>query len=236
LQDSFFYWILLNNKRVAAIKNAKYGKEKIMQKLLTKKNEKGFTLVELAIVLVIIGIILAGVIKGQEMINNAKLKRAFNSQKEIAAAVYTYMDRFGKFPGDDNSTTLPTRWSPVTYYTAGNGNGLVDGGTTANMFTCAVATASETCGLWDHLRRSNILSGPLNGTNPVNAYGGTIGVANVAVSGLTTNWIGLSQVPSNLAQQLDEQYDDGVATTGSIRALAAYVAGSEAPISVFFKL
>ncbi len=72
--------------------------------------------------------------------------------------------------------------------------------------------------------------------NPRNAYGGTIGVANVAVSGLTVNWIGLSQIPDQHAQQIDLQYDDGDATTGSIRALAAYSAATpEAPISLFFR-
>jgi len=202
--------------------------------LRTIRNAKGFTLVELAIVLVIIGIILGAVLKGQELINNAKMKRAYNDVRGISAAMYTYMDKYGlRLPGDDNTVT--GRWAPASYYTAGNGNGLIDGGTTATMFACAVGTASETCGLWDHLRQSNIITGALGGLNPRNAYGGTIGVANVAVSGLTVNWIGLSQIPTNIAQQIDLQYDDGIATTGSIRALAVYAAGSEAPISLFFR-
>jgi prepilin-type N-terminal cleavage/methylation domain-containing protein len=218
-----------------------YGGTK-MTSLRNLKNQKGFTLVELAIVLVIIGIMLGAVLKGQEMISSAKAKRLYGQQQEVAAAIYTYYDKFGKYPGDDNGTGLATRWAPPTYYTTGNGNGLVDGGATGtdaapgSMFTCAAATANEVCGMWDQIRRSNIISGPLNGTNPSHAYGGTVGVANVAVSGLTTNWIGFSRIPSNVALQLDTQYDDGIATTGSIRALNAYVGGSEAPISLFFKL
>ena len=209
--------------------------------LRTVRNAKGFTLVELAIVLVIIGIILGAVLKGQELINNAKMKRAYNQTREITAALYTYMDRYGKLPGDDNTIGL-NRWNPNTYYTGGDGNGLIilGGAPTGNdaapgtMFTCGAADGRETCGLWDHLRRSNILSGPLDGTNPTNAYGGTIGIANVAVQGLTTNWIGLSRIPMDVARQLDTQYDDGVNTSGSIRSITAYAAG-ETPILLFFR-
>ena len=61
-----------------------------MKMFKSVRNHKGFTLVELAIVLVIIGIILGSVLKGQELINNARMKRAFNQQREIIAAVYTY--------------------------------------------------------------------------------------------------------------------------------------------------
>jgi prepilin-type N-terminal cleavage/methylation domain-containing protein len=203
--------------------------------LRTLRNKKGFTLVELAIVLVIIGIILGGVLKGQELINSAKMKRVYSQYREILAAVLTYQDKYSKLPGDDNDTTLGTRWVPPTYYTTGNGNGQV-AGTIAAMITCGAATATETCGQWDHLRRANIITGPLNGTNPSNTFGGAVGIAYVTVSGLLTNWIGMSAIPSDIAQSLDKQYDDGDGTTGDIRAVAAYVAGSKAPISLYFRL
>jgi prepilin-type N-terminal cleavage/methylation domain-containing protein len=213
-----------------------------MKMFKSVRNHKGFTLVELAIVLVIIGIILGSVLKGQELINNARMKRAFNQQREITAAVYTYFDRYGFFPGDD--PTAVARWAGTAN---GNGNGLIDGGATGTdaapgtMFTCAAATAGEMCVLWEHLRLANIISGNQTaGTSrvsPPNAFGGTIGVANVAVSALTVNWIGLSRVPTYVAMALDTQNDDGVATTGIIRGLAAYVpATPDLPILSFFRL
>ena len=212
-----------------------------MLKFVKVRGEKGFTLVELAIVLVIIGIIIAGIIKGQEMINNAKIKRAYSAQKEIAAAIYTYYDRYGKYPGDDNTAT--TRW--VGTYN-GDADGLIEGGTIGTdaapgtMFTCAAGTASESCAMWEHLRLAGMISGTATAgagrLNPTHPYGSTIGVANGAVSGLTVNWVGMSRIPENVAQILDIQNDDSVATTGSIRNLAAFPATiTETPRSQFFK-
>ena len=207
----------------------------------TIRNAKGFTLVELAIVLVIIGIILGAVLKGQELINNAKAKRAYNDVRGVSAAIYTYMDKYGlALPGDDPNATAANRgagWAIATGAGA-RGNGLIEGGSTTTMFACAAGTTTETCIAWDHLKRANIVTGTLDSTNPRNAYGGAIGIAYVTVpaaGGLLTNWVGLSSIPSNVAQQIDLQYDDGDATTGSIRALAAYVGGSEALISLFFR-
>ncbi len=64
------------------------------------KEEKGFTLIELAIVLVIIGIIIGAVLKGQDLIESARIKRFDNSVREWETAVWTYVDRKGQFPGD----------------------------------------------------------------------------------------------------------------------------------------
>jgi prepilin-type N-terminal cleavage/methylation domain-containing protein len=66
----------------------------------TAQNQKGFTLVEIAIVLVIIGLLLGGVLKGQELITNAKIKSVTGDIEGITAAYYAYQDRTGLVPGD----------------------------------------------------------------------------------------------------------------------------------------
>ena len=72
------------------------------------KQQSGFTLVEIAIVLVIIGLLLGGVLKGQELITQAKIKNVANDLNGMSAAVYGYQDRYKRFPGDDNGAAA--RW------------------------------------------------------------------------------------------------------------------------------
>ncbi|HPV33193.1 MAG TPA: prepilin-type N-terminal cleavage/methylation domain-containing protein, partial [Methylotenera sp.] len=87
-----------------------------------KKQQTGFTLIELAIVLVIIGLLLGGVLKGQELINSAKVKNMASDLKNIQIYVYSYQDKFKAIPGDDKSA--------ITHVGAavnGDGDGEIDG-------------------------------------------------------------------------------------------------------------
>lgn len=64
------------------------------------RNSKGFTLVELAVVLVIIGIILGAVIKGNDLIENAKVKGVIQAPTKWEVPIMTFYDKKGYFPGD----------------------------------------------------------------------------------------------------------------------------------------
>jgi prepilin-type N-terminal cleavage/methylation domain-containing protein len=69
-----------------------------MRKLLGK--ESGFTLVELAIGLVIIGLLIGAILGGAQMINNAKIRRQVKDLQGLYAGSYTYFDKFEQLPGD----------------------------------------------------------------------------------------------------------------------------------------
>jgi prepilin-type N-terminal cleavage/methylation domain-containing protein len=69
------------------------------------QKQKGFTLVEISIVLVIIGLLLGGVLKGQELIQNSKVKSVTADFNNISAAYYAYRDRTSSYPSaaDDSA-------------------------------------------------------------------------------------------------------------------------------------
>src|SRR6266851_1519811 len=86
--------------------------------------EAGFTLVEIAIVLVIIGLLLGGILKRQEMINQARIKNVINYFNGVTVAVTSYQDRYRALPGDDPGATA--RWT-VQAPASGDGNGAILG-------------------------------------------------------------------------------------------------------------
>jgi prepilin-type N-terminal cleavage/methylation domain-containing protein len=178
-----------------------------------KHTQKGFTLVEIAIVLVIIGLLLGGILKGQEMITQAKIKNVVADFSGISAAYYGYQDRYRAIPGDDAQAA--TRWTGAT---SGNGNGIVSG--TYNSQT----VTDESRLWWDDLRRAGFVAG--NGTQqPFNAVTGMIGVETgdgaatpgTALGGMGGLIICSAGLPDKIAIAVDTQMDDGLVGTGTVR-------------------
>jgi len=161
------------------------------------KKQSGFTLIEIAIVLVIIGLLLGGVLKGQEMMTNAKIKRVSNDFNGISAAVFSYLDRYSSFPGDDPNAD--DRWGGAV--TGGNGNGIINNG--------------ERPDVWNHLRQSGLVAGT-GSNNPTHAFGGTIQVQQNGAN-INGTVICMLNMPGKTAEILDRQIDDGNGNTGEFR-------------------
>ncbi|KXB31011.1 hypothetical protein AT959_09920 [Dechloromonas denitrificans] len=176
-----------------------------------KKQQGGFTLVEIAIVLVIIGLLLGGVLKGQELITQAKIKNVANDLNGMAAAIYGYQDRYKAFPGDDDKAS--SRWTG-----AGNGdhNGKLSGAFNSKTDT------DETRMFWNHLRLAGFIGGDTASlAQPQNAVGGIIGVQTDAGPSSSVELAGLivcsSNLPGKIANAIDAQFDDGVPNKGTVR-------------------
>lgn len=204
-----------------------------------KRNQSGFTLIEIAIVLVIIGLLLGGVLKGQELINSARVKNLATDFKNIPVFIYGYQDQFRSLPGDDatigtanSHITGATPCGPAAAGLCAVGNGIVDG-----PWNAADVTA-ESYVIWQHVRLANLAPGSTDTTapaayRPVNATGGFIGIqsgttiaANSPINagpGVTNPIRGSYVICSEgilgrFVTQLDTQMDDGNTATGSMMA------------------
>ena len=192
------------------------------------KKQTGFTLVEIAIVLVIVGLLIGGVLKGQEMITNAKLKRIESDNAGIAAAMFSYQDRYLQLPGDDsNAGARFDFYSVGGIGTAanGNGDGLIGNGTdwaTADTNNLMVVGSVEPAKFFGHLRAAGLIPGGsgTDTTRPSNAYGGQIGIQNggLTIAGHVTVF---GQIEGSIARILEARLDDGSPVTGRMQANVA---------------
>ena len=199
---------------------------------IVMKNQKGFTLVEMAIVLVIIGLLLGGVLKGQELIDNSRIKNTINDLKSISAANNGYFDRFRAQAGDDGPLgTLQARggsWSTITL--AGDSDGVLDI-TAAQTFT----GLGENATFFQHVRAAGFLAGDqtLGATVaalPVNAFGGVMGVTANGVNGMPLGkYVCTSRVPGKAARAIDVSMDNGDPGSGSVMATTAIAGANTFP-------
>lgn len=163
--------------------------------------QAGFTLVEIAIVLVIIGLILGGVLKGQELVTSARVRNIADQQNAIKAAFFAFQDRYKALPGDYSqaSTNIPgiknsggtpktTNGCNTDGYSDGDGDGFVS--YTASGGTVCATESSESVWAFLHLSAAGFIAcaqcvtngdaqgvTPNANNSPVNAYGGALELA-----------------------------------------------------------
>ena len=198
------------------------------------RKQQGFTLIEIAIVLVIIGLLLGGVLKGQELINAARVRNIASQIDGVKIAYLGFQDRFRALPGDyptllaqQNIPGMPNGCCP-----AGGtcGNGLID--------------PKENLVVWNQLSKENFIPGSYSGdvgagavfvpptaaTNPTNPFSGYLvlmndndyGDATVAAPNPATNIKTGGNVPAATLAELDRKVDDGVPGSGSFRIAPAW--------------
>jgi prepilin-type N-terminal cleavage/methylation domain-containing protein len=192
----------------------------MLKRKSTLCSQAGFTLIEIAIVMVIIGLLIGGILKGQEMIKNAKIKRVMKQTDEIRIANMSYQDRYGFLPGDDSAATTRPNGAGLTN---GNGDGQI--------------AATEAPDMFMHLAAAGLISGTYTTaatSYPRNPFGGQYFVDYRAVGGRTTHWFSTTLIPGDVASILDSSYDDGVFNTGSIRTAAAYNPNTNITLNIEF--
>jgi prepilin-type N-terminal cleavage/methylation domain-containing protein len=126
-----------------------------------RTQKQAFSLVELSIVLVILGLLTGGILTGQSLIRAAELRAITTESDQFSAAVNAFKAKYFALPGDMNNAT--SFWGVNT--ANGNGDGIIDS-------PSAASTAGEMFMFWNQLGLSGLINGQYTG------IAGSIGIWN----------------------------------------------------------
>lgn len=150
------------------------------------KLQRGFTLIEMSIVLVIIGLIIGGILKGQEIIESSRQKNIITQVDTMRAAVNTFADKYNGLPGDYN-LALTRINSTAALIANGDGDGIVDPtgiATAANIAADTGVGNAEQYNFFNHLALAELISGTTPSTAAAPAgFGDGSALPAIAVPG-----------------------------------------------------
>jgi len=193
------------------------------QKPGTVPAQGGFTLVEIAVVLLVVSLVLAMVVKAESLVLDGRTKQFMRDIETNRFAYLTYTDRYAAVPGDDAHAAQ--RWPGAR---KGNGDSRVNGtyldSVVSPLQLQVDANGGETINYWWHLRLAGLItSGDAITDLPKNVFGGTSGVQQTGF-GMRGPVLCYENVPGEVAAAVDRESDDGRADDGALRgSLAAYV-------------
>ena len=182
-----------------------------------KRKNFGFSLVEAAVVLVVIGIILGAVLQGRSLIESAEYKSFRQQIREYRGAFHNFRDRFDALPGDfeDASDRLESTQND------GGGDGLIGSNIESDWDGCSGDT-DERCMAWQHLRAAGMLDGnpetPNDAAAPEHPYGGLVAAffTGAGEKGAFGHKLLIIDLPVGIAQRLDADDDDARCDGGRI--------------------
>lgn len=207
----------------------------LVRKAQAARGEEGFTLIEMSIVLVIIGLLIGGVLKGQELIASTRLKATISQWDAYKSAYNGFVDRFQNIPGDMATATTTVSATGVVN---GDGDGVIGTNQTGGNEFTATINADENLNFWAHMAAARLISGVTLGAaagaaTAANAGGipagritGTFWTAEnvTTTTGITSDFVALQKGSAAIAASLsgaqyaeiERKFDDSNALTGSI--------------------
>jgi prepilin-type N-terminal cleavage/methylation domain-containing protein len=231
-----------------------------MQTPSRRSSQAGFTLIELSIVLVIIGLIAGGVLVGQDLIRAAEIRSQIDQLDAYDAAVNTFRGKYNGLPGDLSTAAnfgLANTNLLATARGRGNGNGLIESAGTTGL----VGYMGENVIALTHLNQANLTkegmltvdyTAAITGIADTNMPPAKLGKGNriyfTALNGLHFYFIAgfngnttattavFSAAPTdnmtpNEAFQIDTKLDDGIPNTGIVRPLTFAAAATVAGVA-----
>ncbi|MBL8642491.1 MAG: prepilin-type N-terminal cleavage/methylation domain-containing protein [Rhodospirillaceae bacterium] len=139
---------------------------------LNTARERGFTLIEMSIVLIIIGLIIGGILKGQELIESARQKNYISQTDSVKAGVNSFIDRFRAFPGDYGSSAV------CAVCVSGNGDGILQAAAAnAGAIAAINGVTGENYEFWNMLVGAGFIGGGSSSpvaTGALGFSGGTV--------------------------------------------------------------